>query len=98
MHRYIGGTMPVDPTAYHLSWGCCAPAWTDRFDPLGLGTGTVRSQDVTQRVLARPGIAWQWTPRGNLYVDYQAGVFWNDTGTLWVHRFPLGVEYWLVPL
>jgi len=75
-----------------------APAWTDRFDPFGRGTGTVRSQDVTQRVLARTGIAWQFTARSTLYLDYQAGVFWNDTGTLWVHRFPLGVEYWLVPL
>ncbi len=74
-----------------------APAWTDRFDPFGRGTGTVRSQDVTQRVLVRTGLAWQYTARGTLYLDYQAGVFWNDTGTLWVHRFPLGVEYWLVP-
>ncbi len=74
-----------------------APAWTDRFDPFGQGTGTVRSKDTTQRVLVRPGIAWQYAPRGNLYMDYQAGVFWNDTGTLWVHRFPIGVEYWLVP-
>ncbi len=74
-----------------------SPAWTERFDAFGLGTGTVRSEDVTQRVLARPGIAWQCTPDGNLYMDYQVGVFWNDTGTLWVHRFPIGVEYWLVP-
>jgi len=74
-----------------------SPAWTDRFDPFGLGTGTVRSKDITQRVLVRPGIAWQFTSQGNLYVDYQAGVFWNDTGTLWVHRFPVGVEYWPVP-
>jgi hypothetical protein len=73
------------------------PAWTDRFDPFGLGTGTVRSKDVTQRVLARPGIVWQYAPHGNLYVDYQGGAFWNDTGTLWVHRFPIGIEHWLVP-
>jgi len=74
-----------------------SPAWTDLFDPFGRGTGAVRSKDVTQRVLARPGIVWQYAPRGNLYMDYQAGVFWNDTGTLWVHRFPIGIEYWLVP-
>jgi hypothetical protein len=74
-----------------------APAWTDRFDPFGQGTGTVRSKDITQRVLVRPGLAWQSTPRSTLYLDYQAGAFWNDTGTLWVHRFPLGMEYWLVP-
>ena len=73
------------------------PAWTDHFDPFGLGTGTVRSKDITQRLLARPGIVWQYAPHGNLYVDYQGGVFWNDTGTLWVHRFPIGVEHWLVP-
>ncbi len=75
-----------------------APGWTDRFNPLAPDTGAVRGEDITQRVLARPGIAWQYTPRGTLYADYQAGVFWNDTGTLWVHRFPLGIEYWLVPL
>ncbi len=74
-----------------------APAWTDRFDAFGLGTGTVRSKDVTQRVLVRPGLVWQYVPHGNLSVDYQGGVFWNDTGTLWVHRFPIGLEYWLVP-
>lgn len=75
-----------------------APAWTERFDPFGLGLGTVRSQDVTQWVLVRPGLVWQYLPQGNLYVDYQSGLFWNDTGTLWVHRLPVGVEYWLVPL
>ena len=58
----------------------------------------MRSKDITQRVLVRPGIVWQYAPHGNLYVDYQGGVFWNDTGTLWVHRFPIGLEYWLVPL
>ena len=30
-------------------------------------------------------------------MDYQGGAFWNDTGTLWVHRFPIGIEHWLVP-
>ena len=72
-----------------------SPVWIDRFDPLG--GGSVRSRDITQRVLVRPGIAWQFTPQSSLFVDYQAGVFWNDTGTLWVHRFPIGVEHWLVP-
>jgi len=74
-----------------------APFQTERFDVLGLGTGTLRSKDVTQRVLVRPGLAWQYATRGTLYADYQVGVFWNDRGTLWVHRFPLGVEYWLIP-
>jgi opacity protein-like surface antigen len=74
-----------------------APVWTDDFDPFGTGAGRVRSKDTVQRVLVRPGIAWQFDPRSNLYVDYQAGVFWNDTDTLWVHRFPIGLEHWLVP-
>lgn len=74
-----------------------APVRTDRFTPLGSGLVVIRSNDDTQRVLVRPGIAWQIAPRSNLYADYQAGVFWNDTGTLWVHRFPIGLEYWLVP-
>ena len=38
-----------------------SPVWIDRFDPLG--GGSVRSRDTTQRVLVRPGIAWQFTPR-----------------------------------
>ncbi len=75
-----------------------APDWTDRFNPFAPAAGAVRSTDDTQRVLLRPGLAWQYLPRGSLYADYQVGAFWNDTGTLWVHRFPLGVEYWLVPL
>jgi hypothetical protein len=73
------------------------PGWTDRFDPLEPGTAAVRAKDITQRVLVRPGLAWQYAPHGTFYADYQAGVFWNDTGTLWVHRFPIGLEYWLVP-
>jgi hypothetical protein len=68
------------------------PVWTDLFDPFGPGTGTVRSKDAVQRVLVRPGIVWRYAPRGNLYADYQAGVFWNDTDTLWVHRIPIGID------
>lgn len=71
------------------SW---SPSWTEKFSP-----ASARTADETQRVLARPGVVWQFTPRGKLYLDYQGGVFWNNTGSLWVHRFPIGVEYWLVP-
>lgn len=87
---------PLDPLRVGLTvdYGY-VPTWVDRFNPL-VG-GDVRSHDVTQRALVRPGVAWQFTPQGSLYVDYQAGVFWNDTDTLWVHRFPVGIEYWLVP-
>lgn len=74
-----------------------APIWTDDFDPFGQGTGAVRSKDFMQRVLVRPGIAWQFAPQSSLYADYQAGVFWNDADTLWVHRFPIGIEHWLAP-
>ena len=89
---------PLEPLRLGLTWDYgYAPVWTDRFNPLAPAMGAARTQDRTQRMLLRPGLAWQCHPRGSLYADYQTGVFWNDTGTLWVHRFPVGVEYWLVP-
>lgn len=66
-----------------------SPTWTD--------LGPVRSYYATERALARSGLVWRFAPLGTLYCDYQAGAFWNRSGTLWVHRFPLGAEYWLLP-
>ncbi len=92
----LGQVAPKLRLGLTLDYGC-APAWTDRFDFLNLGVGTRRAHDSTQRILGRTGLVWNYHPRGNLYLDYQGGTLWNDTGTLWVHRFPIGVEHWLVP-
>jgi hypothetical protein len=76
-----------------------APARTDNLvvDPLTFMPGSVRTYDMTQQVVTRIGIAWDYVPGwGTFYLDYQAGTFWNDTGTLVVHRFPVGIEQALI--
>lgn len=58
--------------------------------------GLVRVDDTTQQALVRPGLVWSYGLQCDLYADYQAGVFWNDTGRLWVHRFAVGIDHALI--
>ena len=48
--------------------------------------------DATRQFLVRPGITWEYMKDGMVYLDYEFGTFWNDTGTLNVHRVYAGVE------
>lgn len=58
---------------------------------LGLPAGTIKDQ--THQILLRPGVAYEYMKDGAVYVDYQLGFFWNDTGTLNVHRLYAGVDH-----
>jgi hypothetical protein len=73
-----------------------APARSDLLVLSALGLTTLRTEDTTHQVLLRPGITWEYAKGCTLYLDYQAGVFVNNTGTLWVHRFPIGIEHSLI--
>lgn len=61
-------------------------------DPMTFLPRNVRTTDTGQTVLTRVGIQWEYLPGGNLYLDYQFGAFLDGTGTLVVHRFPVGIE------
>jgi hypothetical protein len=75
-----------------------APARTDLqvFDPLLSSFVEVRSKDITYQFLLRTGIAWEYIKGSTLLIDYQGGVFCNDSGTLRVHRFPVGIEQMVI--
>ncbi|MCE9591563.1 MAG: DUF481 domain-containing protein [Planctomycetes bacterium] len=73
-----------------------APSRTEIRDIFGLGIGTQHINDTTHQFLLRPGIAWEYAKGCDFYFDYQGGVFFNDTGTLWVHRFGAGVDHALI--
>jgi hypothetical protein len=53
----------------------------------------VHATDRTRQVLVRPGISYEYKKGSSIYVDYQFGSFWNDTGTLNVHRALAGIEH-----
>ncbi len=57
--------------------------------------------DNTRQFLARPGISFEYMKDSTVYLDYEFGTFWNDTGTLNVHRIRTGVEHalleWVYP-
>ncbi len=72
-----------------------APSRTDAPGPAP-EEGLVRLEDTTQQALVRPGLVWSYDLQCDLYADYQAGVFWNDTGHLWVHRFAVGIDHLLI--
>lgn len=57
---------------------------------------TVRMRDITDQFVCHVGVSWEYATGSNIYLDYQGGVFTNDTGTLTVHRFPIGVEHMVV--
>jgi len=73
-----------------------APARTQVNDLFDAGTGTLHFKDTTHQFLLRPGIAWEYAKGSDLYLDYQGGVFFNDSDTLWVHRFAAGVDHALI--
>jgi hypothetical protein len=73
-----------------------APARSDLLVLSALGVTSLRTEDTTHQVLLRPGITWEYAKGCTLNLDYQAGVFINSTGTLWVHRFPIGIEHSLI--
>jgi len=58
---------------------------------LGLPAGTIL--DHTYQILVRPGVSYDYMKDGTVYLDYQFGSFWNDTGTLNVNRFYAGVDH-----
>jgi hypothetical protein len=62
------------------------PAW---------GMPEAHERDTTRQFLVRPGVSFEYVKDSFLYLDYQFGTFWNDTGTLNVHRVYTGVEHGL---
>ena len=66
------------------------------FDPATSTLTPVGSSDTTQELLLRTGLTWRCAKGCDLYVDYHGGVFKNDAGKLWVHRFPIGLEQTVV--
>lgn len=57
----------------------------------------VNVNDTTHQILLRTGLTWEYAKGGDFYLDYHGGVFWDDSGEFWVHRFPVGIEQALVP-
>ena len=72
----------------------CGPSRTRslQFDPATFSVGHVRSSDHSHQGLLRAGLTWEYAEGCDLYADYQGGIFNDGTGTLYVHRFPLGIE------
>lgn len=75
-----------------------APSRTDVqvFDPATFKVQKVRSMDTTGQFLTRTGLTWEYSKGSTLNVDYQSGVFSNDTGKFRVHRFPIGIEHLVI--
>jgi hypothetical protein len=75
-----------------------SPARTDTltFDFTTFSFKRVRVRDVTHQFLWRAGITWEYAAGCDLYLDYSGGTFFNDLGTLVVHRFSLGIEQQLI--
>ncbi len=66
------------------------------FNPATFAIETQRTTDTAHQVLVRTGLVWRYADGCDLYLDYQAGVFTDATGTLHVHRFPIGIEHMLI--
>jgi hypothetical protein len=69
---------------------------TTMFDFMEQGTGPVRTADTTHQFLLRPGLSYEYMKDCNVYADCQFGWFRNDTGSLQVGRFLLGVEHSII--
>jgi hypothetical protein len=67
------------------------------FDPVTFTPLWIHSSDTTHQILLRTGITWEYAKGCDFYVDYHGGVFWDDSGELWVHRFPVGIEQTILP-
>ena len=63
------------------------------FNPATFALEPQRTTDTAHQVLLRTGLVWRYADGCDLYLDYQGGVFTDSTGTLQVHRFPIGIEH-----
>jgi len=70
-----------------------SPSRTTIYDFLGLGIGNTRTKDTGQQFILRPGLSYEYRKDSSIFADYQFGVFRDDTGSLEVHRFYLGVDH-----
>jgi hypothetical protein len=75
-----------------------APSRNDTltFDPATFTLRNERTYDKAHQFLLRPGLVFRYAPGCDLYVDYQLGYFEDASGTLTVHRFPIGVEHTVI--
>ena len=67
------------------------------FNPLTGLPVRVRTSDTTHQILLRTGLTWEYAKGCDFYLDYHGGVFWDDSGEFWIHRFPVGVEQMIIP-
>jgi hypothetical protein len=65
---------------------------TEFYSIPAIGQSAAKVYDRTRQFLVRPGVSYEYMKDSTVYLDYQYGVFWNDTGTLNVHRIYAGVE------
>lgn len=75
-----------------------APARTRQLVGFDLFAAPVyqRTSDTTHQFLLRTGLTWEYAPGCDFYLDYHGGVFSDDSGDFWVHRFPVGLEQTLI--
>jgi hypothetical protein len=69
------------------------PTRTTLHDFMGLGIGDVRIRDTGHQYVLRPGVSYEYKKDSAVYADYVFGVFRDDTGSLRVHRFMVGVDH-----
>ena len=72
------------------------PSKTRTYDFMGLGIGTTTERDTLHQFLVHPGVSWVATEDLTITVDYQFGLFNDDTGTLRVHRFYAGFDQTII--
>jgi len=69
----------------------------DRTGVLDPATGlTASTTDNTYQSLLRTGLTYDYSGHSAVYLDYHGGETENDTGSLWVHRFPMGIDHEVV--
>lgn len=73
-----------------------SPSRTTLYDFMGLGVGDTRTKDVGHQFLLRPGISYEYMNDCTVFADYQLGHFFDDSGSLTVNRFHMGVEHSIV--
>jgi opacity protein-like surface antigen len=81
-----------------LRWGVVfdygfAPSRTTLYDFLNTGVGNVDVRDTGYQYLLRPGVAWEYQEDSALCFDYQLATFFDDSGSLYVNRFFVGVDH-----
>lgn len=70
-----------------------SPSRTTLFDFMGTGVGDVRVKDTTHQYVLRPGVSYEYDKDSAVYADYQYGAFRDESGSLEVHRFYVGVDH-----